>query len=490
MSEKEQLTERLETASYRYLKAEKQLDRVKSQQVQKLERQAMMGGNGESSSPTATRAAGTPKREHTETNGELENGVASAEAEAARKEALASAEERKKQLDELETENERLTNELSAARTKVASLSDEDYAETALFKAFKSQHEDVIKRINDLEATNVQLREEAQKLHAERTAYRVQVDEEGRVQTNETELQIARCETDLARIRNHRDELTAEVAVRKSAEDNKRASMEQTKELQGAQETRIKALESEVERLKLQTCESTAPESNLDDLDMDALKNKLRSLQGQYDMLSQELPSMESAWKKAQALASRKIAEVAGSEDVLGRLNAEKSKAEQKYFAAMKAKDTKEQELRMLKAQNARSSEIVTQLKDTDGKTRELISSLERQLAEAKEGLNKLEQQHRSAEQKHKEAQTLSDSLKEQVDELKTLISSKDKDFLANSKARREAEDQLEQIKVRLSDSKKAYETLRRSREEVDSTGGDEWRVSLQSSQPTYVHGH
>ena len=55
IDDKDSLSDRLEAASYRYMMAEKKLDRAKSAQVQKLERAAMMGGNGEASSPTTSR---------------------------------------------------------------------------------------------------------------------------------------------------------------------------------------------------------------------------------------------------------------------------------------------------------------------------------------------------------------------------------------------------------------------------------------------------
>ncbi len=186
LDDKESLSERLEAASYRYIAAEKKLDRTKSAQVQKMER-AANGGNAEVASPTTSKKGLTPKIEQTEVNGDVESGIASAEAEAARKEAVAAAEKQKAQLEEIESENERLTNELSAARMKLATLSDDDYAETALFKTIRAQFEDTVKRVNDLEATNIQLREEAQKLHAERTAYRSVVDEEHRTSNMEIE---------------------------------------------------------------------------------------------------------------------------------------------------------------------------------------------------------------------------------------------------------------------------------------------------------------
>lgn len=478
IDDRDSLSERLEAASYRYMTAEKKLDRAKSSQVLKLEKVAMNMSTADASSPGTSKKAATPKVEQPEVNGELENGVATAEAETARREAIAAADQRKAQLEEIESENERLTNELSAARTKLASLSDDDYAETSLFKIVKSQYDDAINRVNDLEATNIQLRQEAQKLHAERTTYRTAVDDENRTNSIDTETQLARTENDLSRVRGLRDDLQAELNVRKSAEDNRRMAADQSKELAAARDSRISALESEVDRLKLQLGESPAPEANLDDFDIDTLKNKLRTLEGQYVLLSNELPSMEAAWKKTQVLASKKVQEIADFEEQIARLSAEKTKANQKFFDAMKAKDLQFNELKTLKTQNARSSEIVSQLKDTEGKTRELVANLERQVAESRENLTGLEQQHRLLEQKHREAALLTDGLKKQIEELNALVGTKDKDSLAVAKAKREAEEELEKCKARLEDTKKQFETLKKARVVASSGDSDTWRVS------------
>lgn len=477
LDEKDSLYERLEQAMGRYMTAERKLDRAKSTQVLKLEKQAIMGGSAENISPTSTKAPFS-KKDHSETNGEIENGAGNIELENARKEAVIMADKRKAQLSEVESENERLTNELSAARTKLASLTDDDYAETSLFKVLKAKYDEVVKRTNDLEATNAKLISEAQKFQAERTSYRTQIDDEARLQTNEAEAASARAETDVARIRDHRDQLSAELAVVKSNKDSHAAFLEQAKELGEANVLRIAALESEVQRLKLQAGEIKSEAGNLEDLSLDALKEKLRERESQYLLLSNELPSMEAAWKKTQALASKKVQEVAAWEEQVARLNAEKAKADQKYFAAMKSKDLRDSELKTLKSQAARSSEIITQLKDGESKSRELLVNFERQLADYRETTTKLEQQLRSIEHKHKEATLLSDGLKKSVEELKTIISVKDKENLVATKAKREMEEELEKVKVRLEDTKKQYDTLRKSRVAASSTDSDDWRVS------------
>lgn len=489
LEDQDSLQERLENASYRYIKAEKMLDRAKSSQVQKLERQAIMGGGangGESSSPATGKKgrSGTPgvKREGTDglANGELENGVMSAEQEVQRKEAMAIAEKQKAQVEEIESENDRLTNELSAARTKLASLTDDDYAESSLFKSFKAQYDGMVSKVNDLVATNNVLREEAQKYASDRTRFRQQIDEETRESISESEAQIARAETDLARIRNIRDELNAELNIRRNAEENRRLSADQARELAAARDARIRSLESELQRVKLQLGE-IVPEGSIEDLeslDEEGAKAKLRILAQQHGLLSNELSSMETAWRKTSALASKKVEEISAQEEMISRLQAEKAKADQKYFAAMKAKDMREGELRSLKGQNARSSEIVSQLKDTESKTRELVTNLERQMAESQESVRTLTTQHRTLESKSKETGLLAEGLRKQVEEMKGLIGAKDKEVVGAGKSKRDAEVELERAVTRLDDTKRQFESLRKTRASENAANSDDWRVS------------
>ena len=54
----------------------------------------------------------------------------------------------------------------------------------------------------------------------------------------------------------------------------------------------------------------------------------------------------------------------------------------------------------------------------------------------------------------------------------------KDKDSLSGSKAKREAEVELEKCTSRLEDAKKQYETLRQTKAADNNTSSDHWRVS------------
>ncbi|KAL9091873.1 MAG: hypothetical protein Q9165_004625 [Trypethelium subeluteriae] len=458
-TEKDQLSDRLENASYRYMVAEKKLERAKSVAVQKLERQATFGGRSESGSGISGDAIPAVKQEVT--NGVLEDGASTSEAEAARKEAVAASEKRKEQLEQLESENKRLTEELTAFNIRMNSLSNDDYAKTELFKLAKSQQEESIKRINDLEATNVQLREEAQKLQSERSSYRERLEEDSRAVIAESEVQLARSETDLARIRNSRDELLADQSIRKASESQQRTAEGQLKMLAESRQDRIMALAAEVERLKLQLGENQDLadfEAPLDGMSPQELKQKAASVQKEYDLLNTELQSMEAAFKKASALSSKKVMDVTSSEELVARLTAEKAKADQKYFAAMKLKESREAENRTLRNQNAKSSEIIATLKDNAGTREQLADKLEKQLFETKEALNTLTAQYRAIQQKSAEQGYTCEEHKSQVNELKKHITAKDSTALAASQGQRKAETELEETKTRLEETKKSLE--------------------------------
>ena len=456
--EKEKLVGRLEDASLRYMLAEKKLDRSKSATVAKLERQAISGGR----SDTGSGLGGTQDASNGHVDSKPDNVEELIEAEEARKEAVAASAKRKEQLENLETENEKLTAQLTTLSNRLTHLSDDDYSRTDLFKLLKSQHEDVIKRINNLEATNVQLREEAEKLQAERTAYRIQMEKESAMAVSELEAQLVQAENDLARVRTGRDELIAEVTLRKNAQSQERNSVDQVKELASAKEERIKALESEVARLKSQTGQSADPASrspSAEDLSPEQLQTRYSNLEKQYSLLDNELQSMGTAFKKASTLASQKVTNAVALEEKVQRLSAEKSKADQKYFAAMKAKEAREQEVRTLRAQNSKSSEMVSSLKDSEAANRAIQVNLEKQNAEVKESVATVESKYRASQQQILERNIALEGLKLQIEELKKSLQAKDTDTSAKATANRKAEVEVEILKVRMDETRKSLES-------------------------------
>jgi E3 ubiquitin-protein ligase BRE1 len=477
-SEKEQLAERLENATYRYILAERKLDRSKSQAVANLEAQGMMQSNALKTEQIDGNTNGNTANGTT-----ADNKIASEAAERDRMEALAVAEKAKEQLSKLEEDNLKLTREVTALKSRLDSLSDEDYANTELFKVVKSQLEDSYNKLNDLEATHIQLREEAKKAQAERTSYRMKIDEESHAAIAEAESQLARADADLQRIRAARDDLTARNSILEASQADRQTAVEQTKALSKAHEDRINALEAETERLKIQCGEIKVEvsEEELELSDVDDLRAKVANLKKEYSLLSNELPSMEQAWKKAQNLASNKVAQAAQWEDQLQKLNAEKAKADQKYFGAMKAKEAQEGELRSLRKQNKASSGIIASLKETESKIHELCTNLDKQLAEDRATIGAMVREQQLLDQKATQASIAESGLRSQVTKLKESLSEKDSSLSTAEHSKREAEQEVEALKIKLQSAQKSTQEWKVKAESNSSVEVNDLRVSSAS---------
>ncbi|KAH8794180.1 BRE1 E3 ubiquitin ligase-domain-containing protein [Hyaloscypha finlandica] len=449
-SERDDLSDRLETASLRYIKAEKRLDRAKSSVVAKLEQQAIAGsssGNGAVQNGSDVEMTDNLSEEN-EAN------------QTAYKEAAAVVAKQKEQLEAIMTENKSLTEQLNAANTRLSNLNEDDYARTELFKQFRLQHEDVIRRINHLEATNIQLREEAEKYQAERTAYRAQIENEAEVVTGELESQLQRMEADLTRIRSTRDELLADLSMRKASSEQDKTSNDHLNELISAKDDRITSLEAEVERLRARVEEeSLPPRAAIEALDLQQLRQKYESLERQFEAIERELPGLQTAYKKVQTLSTKKVMDFTALEEKVQILHAEKAKADQKYFAARKDMDTRILEVRSLKIQNQKSSEIIQQLKEVETANRNLLSNLEKQLSDIRQANASIVSEHKKMESTSREATSKAETLRNQVTELANLIKAKDANNLNTKQRIHDVEIELEQIRVKYEQAQKDRDT-------------------------------
>lgn len=296
-------------------------------------------------------------------------------------------------------------------------------------------------------------------MQAERAAYRNSLDAEKQKEIEEKDAQLQKAEADLARIRNARDELLADQQMRKAAQDQETTAANKVQELAAAKEAQIEALESELERLRIKV-EGLKDDNTekIEELSVEDLRTKYQSIDRQYAMLNKELASMQTVCKKYSTLASQKVVDFSALEEKVQRLGAEKSKADQKYFAAMKSKEARDAEVRTLRLQNLKSSDIISQLKDAESATRSLVANLEKQIAEGKEALNSTSNKYRASQQQTNENTIVIDGLKAQVAELKSLVTAKDGTLATASAARRKAETEVESLKSTLSDTKKSLE--------------------------------
>jgi E3 ubiquitin-protein ligase BRE1 len=230
--------------------------------------------------------------------------------------------------------------------------------------------------------------------------------------------------------------------------------LRETQALQSSGEDRIRALESEVERLRLLVGESLPEDSATEDLlgkTEEELRKEIASLRGQASMLNTELSSMQSAFTKTRAQANKKASELSSLEEQVERYREAKQKIESTRFSERNALDTKKIECENLRRQSHKSGEIIAQLKESENRTRELCTNLEKQLGEYRESLHGLSEQNRMLQQHGNEAKIQSDGLQLQILELKKLLSAKDSALAAAGHAKRDAESEVASLKVELS---------------------------------------
>lgn len=454
-AENNDLDERLQNASLRYMVAEKKLDRAKSLTAAKLDKGMLLGG----ANASAKEESNPVKREDGLVNGASDHSDDVAELEAEIKKTTAINEKQQEQIAKLEEGNAQLTTKVTELATRSSMLSDEDYSKTELYKQLRVQHDEAVKKLNDVEATSAQLREENAKFQTERTSYQSQLEADNRNAISEKDAALSQAQNDLARVRNHRDELLADQAVKKASLDERADSLKKLKELSTAHEERIKALESENARLTTESGNMTIISSELDSMSGEELRGRFSELDRKYQLLNSELASMSNAYQKTQKLASQKVSEYAALEEKTTKLSAEKAKADQKYFAAMKSKETRDMEVRTLRMQTTKSSEVISQLKEAEASTRSLLTNLEKQLAEVKSALATKTNEHQSISKQGTNQASDIARLNAQITDLKQALSNKDARLNSTSTACRSAEVELEGLKASLTDTKRSLES-------------------------------
>lgn len=440
-SELEKLSTDYDDANLKYLKSERKLERMKSVQVQKLEQQALHN---------ATTRPSTILDENGADSGQSSAQVDALQLELAEKSAV--VEKQREQLDQTFAEIKALQEENSMLKGgKKDTLSEDEYSRTDVFKQFKSHTEDLIKRVNHLEAANKQLREEATKASAERTAFRIQLESEANAITAELEDQVQAKEQDLTRIRSARDELVYEANIRKGSEEQERTAMTRVKELLSAAEDRVAALESEVQRLRPanDNAMSTSRE-DLEALPHPELVEKFLKLEADLAAIQKELPAMEKAYKKAHGLAQKKVMDFSALEDRISVLTIEKGKADQKYFAARKDMDIRAQEMRNLRNENNRSADLVASLKEVEAQNRTLQSNCDKQMAELRQSNVTLMEETKSSRVATSDANRRAETTKAQVTDLTNLVKSKDATVSLLKERTATQEREFEKLKVRI----------------------------------------
>ncbi|CCF59363.1 hypothetical protein KAFR_0G03310 [Kazachstania africana CBS 2517] len=210
----------------------------------------------------------------------------------------------------------------------------------------------VTKENHELKEVNDSFLIKFQTLSSEREIFNNRLTEEFNKNFENLKKQNYVLEKDLVRIRTARDELLSKIAVLES-ETKQSIILEDLKRL-------IDISNEQLE--KIQSRSQTSVEPN-------------------QDALLREIYEMEKGIKELTQLNNKKYAELINYESVISKLTIEKTKADQKYFAAMRSKDSILIENKNYAKTLAKSNELILNLKDNEKLLLSKIENLQKQLA-------------------------------------------------------------------------------------------------------------
>ncbi|GEQ67533.1 hypothetical protein JCM33374_g1198 [Metschnikowia sp. JCM 33374] len=160
---------------------------------------------------------------------------------------------------------------------------------------------------------------------------------------------LTKAESDLVRVRTVRDELLGKQIVLKSEIENKTTNEELTK-MNDLLNERLKSLES----TRKSDCDINS-DTSLESLEKPEIIKR-------FMVLKEELKDIENAFQSTREVNLARLKEVVDREGLMKKLTIEKNKADQKYFASMRLKDSLAAENKVLKSQVTKSQELVNKL--------------------------------------------------------------------------------------------------------------------------------
>ncbi|CCE61885.1 hypothetical protein TPHA_0B02130 [Tetrapisispora phaffii CBS 4417] len=220
------------------------------------------------------------------------------------------------------------------------------------------QDENLIQRLDKLTSENIKLSKindeflkKFQSLNESMEIYNGTLTKEFESAQDTLKKHNASLEKDLVRIRSARDDLLSKNMIL---------------EAQTSKSAMITNLESTLSILKTQWDKIEIRNSNSTGLPQDALLNELQDL--------------ETAFKEISNTINIKYTEYLNTENVISKLTVEKTKADQKYFAVMRSKDSILIENKNLSKSLQKSYELISQLKEADKLYQQKIENLNKQL--------------------------------------------------------------------------------------------------------------
>lgn len=379
--------ERVERLQELLRAAERRVDRLQSDSVREVEdpQGAHAAASAKEPSGPSAASAGTapPEAAHKAESPAADDSAARADTAASE---LAAARDELTTLRELAHTRERaltdVRQELLEARQGAAALQQQLQSLPAERVQSHPAYHAVQAEMVFLQQEAARLREAAaasERENAEMREFRIEFQHQTTTQANthsdELQKQIRLRDADVVRLRGQRDDLNAELLERRARENVKFTQVDEAKALMARKEEQVAVLQSQATRLKTELAALRGDAASVQasgaapvppQADAASLRLQLQAASASSAALCDEVDRLSAAYEELEKQAEVRLAGLAKLEDKVLRLTTEKSKADSKYFAAMRAKDALEAEKRALARSAERQTKVIERYMDTE----------------------------------------------------------------------------------------------------------------------------
>ncbi|KAL6451117.1 BRE1 E3 ubiquitin-protein ligase BRE1 [Candida maltosa Xu316] len=276
------------------------------------------------------------------------------------------------QLEEVTKENQTYIQKAINLENKLNNLTESDLEDNIFYRKIVKNNQSLQEQIGKVTKLNSNNVSRLNDLEKQQNDLKSLIQGEIIEENEKLKQQLHESENNLVRIRTARDELLAKNTILTSQLQDQKTN-DALVELNKTLSERIESLEVD----RLESIVGTPSEEKLGELSREELITKIGHL-------NNEIKEVEKAFKDTRELTFGKLNSSIAQENVTNKLKIEKNKADQKYFAAMRLKDSLTNENKLLKIQVSKSQDLIKNLNELEKKYLNKIELLSNQLVDFK----------------------------------------------------------------------------------------------------------
>lgn len=297
---------------------------------------------------------------------------------------------------------------------RLDNLQEADLADNVLYKNAVAAHSTLQRQYDALQKANDENVRRLNELDSRQETWLEKVHKEYVSETESLRQHLCKQEQDLIRVRTIRDDLLAKNAILKLSLEESPCTQELVK-LNQSLTARLEALEKPV---------ATNPNAEaFEKLDHATLVERIVQL-------TAETVEIEAAFREVRQAALAKVLDAVDHESMIKKLSVEKTKADQKYFAAMRHKDAMTAEIRLLKTRVSKLQDVINTNAELEKLLRAKIDAMALQVKDYRQIKEMAHHENTKLEARCKAVCAVRDSLASQVKKNGETIEAKTHDLL------------------------------------------------------------